>query len=141
MLLRARCRHCRAPIARRYPLVEFLTGLLAVAVTLRFGFGPAGALYFAFGAALLAVTFIDLDWQIIPDAITLPGVVIGLAAAVAGAWFAGRALVSQLFEVEPTGWLHLASAAALLGAIAFLACLLPARKATRIDPATTLRTP
>ena len=81
MVLRARCRHCRAPIAGRYPLVELLTGLLAVAVAVRFGFGLTGALYFAFGAALLAVTFIDLEWQIIPDVITLPGVVIGLAAA------------------------------------------------------------
>src|SRR4030095_4999040 len=65
-----------------YPLVELLTGLLAVAVALRFGFGVTGLLYFGFGAALLAVPFIDLEWQIIPDAITLPGLVIGLAAAV-----------------------------------------------------------
>ena len=68
-------------------------------------------------------------------------IVPGLVLGVIGAWLAGRALVSQLFEVEPTDWLHLTSAAALLGAIAFLACLLPARKATRIDPATTLRAP
>jgi leader peptidase (prepilin peptidase)/N-methyltransferase len=81
LVLGARCRHCRAPIAARYPLVELMTGLLAVAVVLRFGFGLTGLLYFAFGAALLAVTFIDLEWQIIPDAITLPGLVIGLAAA------------------------------------------------------------
>ena len=64
----------------------------------------------------------------------------GLALGVAGAWFAGRAIQSQLFEVEP-GTLHLAVAAAILGAIAFAACLLPARKAVRIDPARTLRTP
>jgi leader peptidase (prepilin peptidase) / N-methyltransferase len=81
LVLRARCRRCRTPIAGRYPLVELLTGLLAVAVVMRFGFGLTGLLYFAFGAALLAVTFIDLEWQIIPDAITLPGVAIGLAAA------------------------------------------------------------
>jgi putative ABC transport system permease protein len=65
----------------------------------------------------------------------------GLALGALGSYFAGRALVSQLFEVEPTDWLHLTGAAALLGAIAFLACLLPARKATRIDPAATLRNP
>jgi len=64
----------------------------------------------------------------------------GLALGAAGAWFAGRAIQSQLFEVEPST-LHLAAAAALLGAIAFAACLLPARKAARIDPAHTLRTP
>jgi putative ABC transport system permease protein len=64
----------------------------------------------------------------------------GLALGAVGAWFAGRAIASQLFEVEP-GSLHLAAAAAILGAIAFAACLLPARKAVRIDPARTLRTP
>jgi len=42
---------------------------------------------------------------------------------------------------EPTDWLRFTAAAAILGSIAFLACLVPARKATRIDPATTLRTP
>ena len=81
VFLRARCRRCRAPIAWRYPLIELLTALLAVAVLVRFGAGPGAFAYFAFGAALIAVTFIDLDWRIIPDAITLPGVLIGLGAA------------------------------------------------------------
>ncbi len=81
VLLRGRCRCCRAAIAWRYPLVELLTGLLALAVLVRFGAGPGALAYFAFGAALVAVTFIDLDWQIIPDAITLPGVTIGLGTA------------------------------------------------------------
>jgi len=67
----------------------------------------------------------------------LPGLVLGAI----GSYFAGRGLASQLFEVEPTDWLHLVVAAAILGSIAFLACLVPARKATRIDPATTLRMP
>lgn len=80
-LLGARCRRCRAAIAWRYPLVELLTGLLALAVVVRFGVGPGAGVYFAFGAALVAVTFIDLDWRIIPDAITLPGVIVGLGAA------------------------------------------------------------
>jgi leader peptidase (prepilin peptidase)/N-methyltransferase len=82
-VLGGRCRRCRAPIAWRYPLVELLTGLLALAVLVRFGAGPGAVAYFAFGAALIAVTFIDLDWQIIPDAITLPGVIVGLGAALA----------------------------------------------------------
>jgi putative ABC transport system permease protein len=67
----------------------------------------------------------------------VPGLVLGAA----GSYFAGRALGSELFEVEGTDWLHFTSSAAILGAIAVLACLIPARKATRIDPATTLRTP
>jgi putative ABC transport system permease protein len=65
----------------------------------------------------------------------------GLALGAVGSYFAGRALGSQLFEVEANDWFHLTSAAAILGAIAVLACLIPGRKATRIDPATTLRTP
>jgi putative ABC transport system permease protein len=68
-------------------------------------------------------------------------IVPGLALGVLGSYFAGRALRSQLFEVPATDPLHWSAAAALLGAIAFLACLVPAQKATRIDPATTLRTP
>lgn len=67
----------------------------------------------------------------------VPGLVLGAI----GSYFAGRGLASQLFEVEPTDWLHFTAAAAILGSIAFLACLVPARKATRIDPATTLRMP
>jgi leader peptidase (prepilin peptidase)/N-methyltransferase len=90
-VLGGRCRHCFASIAWRYPLVELLTGLLAVAVLVRFGAGPVGLVYFAFGAALVAVTLIDLDWQIIPDAITLPGVVAGLVAAAALELVAGQA--------------------------------------------------
>jgi putative ABC transport system permease protein len=67
----------------------------------------------------------------------VPGLVLGTAGAV----FAGQALASQLFEVEATDWRLLVAAVAVLGAIAFLACLLPARKAIGIDLATTLRTP
>jgi putative ABC transport system permease protein len=67
-------------------------------------------------------------------------IVPGLALGAAGSYLAGKALVSQLFEVEATNWLHFAAAALILGAVAFLACLVPARKATGIDPAATLRT-
>jgi putative ABC transport system permease protein len=67
----------------------------------------------------------------------VPGLVLGAI----GSYFAGRGLASQLFEVEPTDWLHFTIAAAILAGVAFLACLVPARKATRIEPATTLRMP
>jgi putative ABC transport system permease protein len=68
-------------------------------------------------------------------------IVAGLALGVAGSYAAGRALASQLFEVAAVDWLHFAAAAAILGAIAFLACLLPAGRAAHIDPAVTLRIP
>ena len=56
-----------------------LTGALAVALFLRLGPTLAFAGYFAFAAALVVITFIDLDHQIIPDVISLPGIVVGLA--------------------------------------------------------------
>ncbi len=71
-------RHRISPI---YPLVEALTGLLAVALLRRYGVGPDAAIYFVFTSALIVITFIDLEFQIIPDVISLPGVVIGLLCA------------------------------------------------------------
>ncbi|MFH0809554.1 MAG: prepilin peptidase [Pseudomonadota bacterium] len=78
LLLRGRCRACGHAIAWRYPLVELLSGLLSVALAATFGITANYFAYFAFAAALLAVSFIDLDLQIIPDAISLPGIVVGL---------------------------------------------------------------
>lgn len=76
--MRGRCRRCGARIAARYPFVEALTGLTAVAVLWKWDITLAGAAAFVFLAALIVVTFIDLDHQIIPDVISLPGIVVGL---------------------------------------------------------------
>jgi leader peptidase (prepilin peptidase)/N-methyltransferase len=81
VLLRGRCRGCRARISPVYPVVELLTGALAVALWMRLGPTMAFAGYFVFAAALVTVTFIDLDHRIIPDVISLPGIVIGLAVS------------------------------------------------------------
>lgn len=81
LLLRGRCRACATPISRRYPLVEMLGGIAAVAAVSRFGLNAEALLVFAFLAALIVVTFIDIDHQIIPDAISLPGIFVGFAAA------------------------------------------------------------
>lgn len=83
-LLRGRCRACRQPISWRYPLVEILTGLVMVALVRHFGLVPQLPVYAGFMAALIVITFIDLDHQIIPDVISLPGIVVGLACAVVG---------------------------------------------------------
>ena len=81
LVLGARCRTCQAPISAIYPAVEVLTGALAVALWLRLGPTPAFAGYLVFAAALVTITFIDLDHQIIPDVISLPGIAVGLAVA------------------------------------------------------------
>jgi leader peptidase (prepilin peptidase)/N-methyltransferase len=80
LLLRGRCRSCRAKISVRYPFVEALNAFLYLLVFWRFGLGWSSAIYFAFCSSLLVITFIDYDFQIIPDRITLPGIPIGLAA-------------------------------------------------------------
>lgn len=81
LVLRGRCRSCAAPISRRYPLVEMLGGIAAVGALCAFGLTAKALLIFAFLAALIVVTFIDLDHQIIPDAISIPGIFVGFAAA------------------------------------------------------------
>ncbi len=78
LILRGGCRSCAAAISPRYFIVEFLTGALAVALFLRFGWSTTFVIYAVFCAALVVISFIDLDVQIIPDAISLPGIVIGL---------------------------------------------------------------
>ncbi|TMA82498.1 MAG: prepilin peptidase [Deltaproteobacteria bacterium] len=81
VLLRGRCRVCGVRISPLYPTVELLTGALAVALWMRLGTTLAFAGYFLFAAALVTITFIDLDHRIIPDVISLPGIVVGLAVS------------------------------------------------------------
>ncbi len=78
-LQRGRCTACRSRIPVRYPLVELLTGLLTVAVVAQFGVTLAGACAVGLTWALVALAFIDLDTQYLPDAITLPLLWAGLA--------------------------------------------------------------
>ncbi|HYC38092.1 MAG TPA: A24 family peptidase [Usitatibacter sp.] len=72
LALRGKCAACAAPISARYPFVELLGGLLAVLLAWRFGYSAQLVAALAFGWALLALTFIDLDTQLLPDDITLP---------------------------------------------------------------------
>jgi leader peptidase (prepilin peptidase)/N-methyltransferase len=81
LALRGRCRDCETRIPLRYPVVEILSGTFAAMAIVRFGPGWQAILAYALIAALLVITFIDLDHRIIPDAITLPGIPIGLAAS------------------------------------------------------------
>lgn len=81
ILLGGKCRKCGEKISARYPFIEALNGLLYLAVFHFFGIGWHLPFLFAFVSAMVVITFIDLDFQIIPDVITLPGIIIGLAAA------------------------------------------------------------
>jgi len=86
LLLRGRCAVCHVRIPLRYALVETFSGLLFVAVLYHFGLSPATLVYWLFVAALLTLTFIDLDHQIIPDVISLPGIVVGFLCSFAVPW-------------------------------------------------------
>lgn len=81
LLLRGKCRNCGEKISLRYPVVELLNGILYVLVIYFFGFGWHLIPLFVFVSAMIVITFIDLDFQIIPDVITLPGIVVGVISS------------------------------------------------------------
>jgi leader peptidase (prepilin peptidase)/N-methyltransferase len=80
LALRGRCRACRAPISWRYPAVEAANGLLWLALAVTRGPGAQTFVAMGFVTALLVLSLIDLEHQLLPDAVTLPGVAFGLAA-------------------------------------------------------------
>jgi leader peptidase (prepilin peptidase)/N-methyltransferase len=90
LLLRARCRACHHPISWRYPAVELLTGLLFALAAWRAATVLDLVAAVVFLAALVVISGIDLDHQIIPDVVTLPGIVIGALLSLLG---------------SPTSWL------------------------------------
>jgi len=81
LALRGRCRTCKVAISWQYPLVELAMAGMAALVAHRFGLGFESLFYFVFCAALLVIIFIDIHHQIIPDRISLPGIVIGFAGS------------------------------------------------------------
>jgi leader peptidase (prepilin peptidase)/N-methyltransferase len=84
LLLRGRCCSCGERISFRYFAVELLMASLAVLLFYHFGLGLAFVVGFVFVAALIVISFIDLDVRIVPDVISLPGIVIGLLFSVVG---------------------------------------------------------
>ena len=77
LLLRGKCRSCKVRISIQYPLVELVNALLTLSLFMRFGPTFLFAVYFLFCSAMVVITFIDLEHQIIPDVISLPGIVAG----------------------------------------------------------------
>lgn len=86
LILGGKCGSCGVKISLRYPMVETLTGVLFVLVFFYFSLSLAMLVYLLFVAALVVITFIDLDHQIIPDVISLPGIVVGFLCSFAIPW-------------------------------------------------------
>jgi leader peptidase (prepilin peptidase) / N-methyltransferase len=98
-VLRGRCHQCAAPISIRYPVIEALTGALFLWHWWVFGPGALFAVRLAFGCALLVLFAIDLEHQILPDAITLPGIVAGFVCS----WFLPPGPVMSLAGIVAGG--------------------------------------
>ena len=77
ILLKGSCRNCKSKISIQYPIVEFLTGLIYLIIYLIYGLSIQSLIYIILSSALIIITFIDLNEQIVPDVISLPGIVIG----------------------------------------------------------------
>ena len=92
-----RCRACGERISSRYFFVELLMACLAVALYYQFGFSLAFLVSFIFVAALIVISFIDLDVRIVPDVISLPGIVAGLLFSVVA-----RYVINDPFELIPS---------------------------------------
>lgn len=86
LVLRGRCKECHAPISLRYPAVEAISGVLSAFAAWHFGFGAAGLGALALVWALIALTFIDIDTQLLPDALTAPLLWLGLLLNLTGAF-------------------------------------------------------
>jgi leader peptidase (prepilin peptidase) / N-methyltransferase len=78
LFLRGRCAQCGASISARYPFVEGLTGVISALVAWKFGFGFPAIAALVLSWFLIALTFIDIDHQLLPDGMTLPLVWLGL---------------------------------------------------------------
>jgi leader peptidase (prepilin peptidase) / N-methyltransferase len=82
LILKGKCRDCGEKISWRYPLVEFITAVLALILFAKFYLTLNFLIFFVFTAVLIVITFIDFDHQIIPDVLTLPGIPIFFLLAV-----------------------------------------------------------
>jgi len=88
LLLRGRCRWCKAPISVQYPLVELLTAVLSALVIVRFGASTQGAAALLFTWVLIAASGIDVRTQLLPDQLTLPLLWLGMLLALGGVFVA-----------------------------------------------------
>ena len=78
IVLQGKCRNCKTPLSYQYPLVELLTGVTSLACIIKWGVTFNALSIFIYIAALIVITFIDFEHKIIPDVISLPGILYGL---------------------------------------------------------------
>ena len=78
LFLRGRCRHCRAPISWRYPMIEGLTSILFMASFFTFGISPSLVHALIFSCLMVLLAAIDMEHFLLPDRLTLPGIIVGL---------------------------------------------------------------
>ncbi len=119
--LRGRCRYCRVAISPRYPLVELLSGLLFVALFLRFGWSLETPFYWGLISWLVALTLIDLDTLTLPNVLTMSGVCLGWVAQVCLALAADQTVIPALLAsvVASILGLWLFDGISILGAVVF----------------------
>ncbi len=113
-LLGGRCRYCKATISMRYPLVETMMALFSVFLMLKFGLSPSFFISFILISSLVVVSFIDLDHRIIPDIISLPGIILGFLASFIKPDGQNDFLVRFVFKTV-RGALNMAALDSLLG--------------------------
>lgn len=87
LFLMGKCYFCKTRIPFRYPLVELLTATTAFFSVQQYGITPTGAVIFIFCCSLIVISFIDIDYFIIPNVISYPGTVIGIALAIVNQFF------------------------------------------------------
>ncbi len=84
VFLKGRCASCKQPISLRYPLIELLTAIASVMVAWHFAYTPQTAFALVLTWSLIALSFIDIDHQLLPDSITLPVLWLGLLLSLFG---------------------------------------------------------
>ena len=97
LLLRGRCGYCKVPIPFRYFFIELLTGVFCTLCYLRFGLTPTAFAAFVVVSCLVLITYIDLDYMIIPDIITFPGIAVGILLGFASSYFT----LSGILPLDP----------------------------------------
>lgn len=82
VFLAGKCRYCKAAISGQYPFVEALSAMAAIASYLQFGTSSTALIIYALTGTLIVISFIDLEFMIIPDVISFPGMIVGFVLAI-----------------------------------------------------------